>query len=354
MDIKSISSLALLISMLFIASYPLISQDDEEDKEPLHDLTIFDHLNQSDYTPTFKIHTSVKELMKRKSIEEEYYIPGQMTISQEDGQDLSFEMKMKVRGNTRKKVCRYPPFKLNLKGGELEEAGFNSSIDKLKLVLQCESGSSAIQQMLKEKLIYDMYSLVDTNAMHAKVIKLELWEGDKLKDELDAFLVEDEEQYADRKGALVLETGRVTSGALFRDQYFKLCFFQYMISNCDWSVRNKHNIKIIKYPSLKRAMAVPYDFDYAGLVNNRYAVPPEHFPINSIRERYFMVKLSMSPEEIDEMIGYYQNKKGDFLAVVDQSEYLSDRSKKSIVSFLNGFYKDLGNKKKVTRGVVPK
>ena len=31
-----------------------------------------------------------------------------------------------------------------------------------------------------------------------------------------------------------------------QDSYLKMCFFQYMIANVDWSVANKHNLEITR------------------------------------------------------------------------------------------------------------
>ena len=173
----------------------------EKDLNP----TLFQHLfEQADDLPTMKIHTNVKELFKNKSIAQEYYIPGSMTISQPDGTELSFESaESKIRGNTRKKVCDNAPIKLRLQKNELAAYNLNQDVDKVKLVLQCENHSNNFQQLLKEKLIYDLYEAIDSNSMQVKLIKLEMFENGEMKKKINAYIIEDEETYAHRKNCLL-------------------------------------------------------------------------------------------------------------------------------------------------------
>jgi hypothetical protein len=317
--------------------------------------SLFQHLQKDvDFVPTIKMYTSVKELMKNKSIQEEYYIPGTISITQSDGSNIDLDMEVKVRGNTRKKVCKFPPFKLNMKGADLEKIGFFGGVDKLKLVIQCDGSDRAFQNILKEMLVYDLYAAIDPNHMKVKLIKLEMYEDGDLKEDLNAFIVEDEDEYSFRKKARIIETGKINANALPRDTYFNMCFFQYMIANCDWSVANKHNIEIVAFSDPKGLGAIPYDFDYCGLVDNVYAVPPEHFPISNVRQRYFMVKQDMTPEEIDQTIAYFQGKRDEFMSIVDNFKFLDDKEKERTKSFLDDFYKDLENRDRVAKEVVPK
>ena len=78
------------------------------------------------------------------------------------------------------------------------------------------------------------------------------------------FLVEDEEELEARLDAKVLDRGVIRPSTLERDPYVKMCFFQYMIANVDWSVSNKHNIEMVSVPGFDKVLALPYDFDYAG------------------------------------------------------------------------------------------
>ena len=45
-----------------------------------------------------------------------------------------------------------------------------------------------------------------------------------------------------------------------------------MIANTDWSARKMHNSKLYQRIEDEAYLTIPYDFDYAGIINNEYAV----------------------------------------------------------------------------------
>ena len=61
---------------------------------------------------------------------------------------------------------------------------------------------------------------------------------------------------------------------------------QYMIGKTDWSSVLFHNVKLVHAES-GRYYTVPYDFDFAGAVDARYAVPDGSLPITDVRDRLF-------------------------------------------------------------------
>ena len=74
-----------------------------------------------------------------------------------------------------------------------------------------------------------------------------------------------------------------------REQMTFVNLFQYMIGNTDWSIPKCHNIKLMvpKNDTLAQPFAIPYDFDFCGLVDASYAVPDERFEIQSVRDRLY-------------------------------------------------------------------
>ena len=60
--------------------------------------------------------------------------------------------------------------------------------------------------------------------------------------------------------------------------------FEYMIGNTDWSAVYGHNIVLIR-DAAGRATAVPYDFDFSGLVDTEYARAAPELPIRHVRQR---------------------------------------------------------------------
>ena len=62
--------------------------------------------------------------------------------------------------------------------------------------------------------------------------------------------------------------------------------FEYMIGNTDWSAVFNHNVVLIR-DAAGRATAVPYDFDFSGLVDADYASVAPELPIRDVKQRVF-------------------------------------------------------------------
>jgi len=67
----------------------------------------------------------------------------------------------------------------------------------------------------------------------------------------------------------------------------KVTLFNFMIGNLDWSIVRHRNIVMLG-GSDGEQIPVPYDFDMSGMVNAMYATPPPLFPVENVRERYYL------------------------------------------------------------------
>lgn len=312
------------------------------------DPTIFDHLYAYDGTPKLIIQTNSKTLIKQKL--KEKYQEGILTFTGIDGELAELPMRIRVRGNMRKRQCKLPPLKVDFKKSDLKEIGLDT-LDKLKLVLQCRNSSSGEEYLVKERLIYDLYAAIDTNHILTRLIDIEMWNGDKLDMEIRGLIVEDEEQYAKRNNAKIIERGNIRSGSLDRGHYLKMIFFQCMIANTDWAIPNKHNVEMVAIPGVKRILAIPYDFDYAGLVGTSYAVPHESLPIKDVTDRYFR-GFQVTEQEALATAQFFLNQQDTFMQVIDECDYCSESIKREVKSFISPYFKILSNERKVKNMMV--
>ncbi len=333
---KSITLLILLASVITCIN-------GQEDRP-----TMFDRLYQMDTNPVLKIQTDVKNLLKKKMKEE--YQSGLLTINEGSEDAMEMDIKLRVRGNMRKRQCKLPPLKIDFDKDDLVELGLDS-IDKLKLVLQCRNTSDNVDYLIKERLIYDLYALIDTLHIQSKLIEVELWKGDKKELDLQGFIVEDEEQYGKRINAKIIESGNVRSGSLQRSHYMKMIFFQYMIANTDWAIPNKHNVEMVGHPSYQRILAVPYDFDYSGFVGTPYAVPHETMPIKSVKERHFR-GFQVTEGESLATAEFFIAREQDFYNVIENCSYCNENVKKESRQFIEPFFSLIKNKRKVKSNMV--
>ena len=334
-------TIALVLPVFFTGN--IKAQDDQD---TMHLFTYFH--NMGDEIPVVKIMTDYGRLIKKKSKEE--YQPAHVSFVGRDGSEQTFDVKVRARGNVRKQVCHIPPVKINFKKGELRDAGF-TGMDDIKMVLQCRSGDGNIKYMLRERLIYDLYKVIDPNGVQAQLIDFEFWEDDELKEELRGFFVEDEDHMQSRLEAKILESGNIRSSSLQRDHYLKMSFFQYMISNTDWAIPNKHNVEIVKLHEYPRLVAIPYDFDYSGFVGTSYSVPAPSLPIENVQQRYYM-GFKVNSDEALQTAELFKEYKDKFIAVCESSTYIDDDIRKDAINHIEKFYKVLESDKKIKRAFV--
>ena len=78
---------------------------------------------------------------------------------------------------------------------------------------------------------------------------------------------------------------------------------------------------------------VPYDFDFAGLVNTSYAKPNPDFKQVSVKQRIYMDK-EKNLEELSDIIRYFKKHKEGLFDIVRDTKELNKKNKKEILQYL--------------------
>jgi hypothetical protein len=163
-------------------------------------------------------------------------------------------------------------------------------------------------------------------------------------------LIEDVDQMAKRSNCKEVEKQIFITERTDRQQMTLVSVFQYMIGNTDWSVPNYHNIKLMRpvTDTVSLPYTIPYDFDFAGLVDASYATPKEELGISSVRERLYR-GFPRTMEEIQNTLDIFREKKDAVKKLVMNFELLSLRYRKEMMDYLDEFYKTIENKNQVNR-----
>jgi hypothetical protein len=302
-------------------------------------------LMASSSRPQLTIRTDFQHLLRNKMDEE--YQPATISI-RTDGIAHTLQGRLRTRGNIRKEVCVFPPLMIDLRKSDLDSLEYVRN-DKLKLVIPCQNRSIQQTNLYKEFLAYELYRLINDHGLQTQLIDVEII-SPKQQYQITGFLIETERDYAHRTGAEVFKLGRINSSSLDRECFVRMQFFQYMIANCDWSLSNKHNLELVKYPEKEKAEVVAYDFDYAGFVGNPYAVPAPILPIKSVHQRYFF-SYEITEEEIDQAIAYFLEKEEALYAVCTAADYLSEKYIEICQEYLRSFFDLLRNPDKLKRRI---
>jgi len=283
--------------------------------------------------------TDLKKLTSEKKLET--YQPATVTCHFPDSSVISEAIRLSARGEFRRTECFVPSIKLDFKN---ESSPKLSPLSKLKLVVGCGARADDERLLLKEFLIYKMYNLLTEKSFRVRLLHINYKDTrEKVKSYSQyGFLIEDVDKMAKRNKCSEVEKQVFRTERTDRDQMTLVSIFQYMIGNTDWSVPNYHNIKLMRpvTDSISFPYTVPYDFDFAGLVDAHYATPNQDLPISSVRERLYR-GFPRTMEEIQRTLNIFREKREAIKNLILNFELLNLRYRKEMISYLDEFYKTI-------------
>ena len=320
-------SVLLLVSC---KSSPDNSKDKSVDKP-----SIFDKLSQEDLLE-FALVADIDSLILAK--EEEKYFPATISFKGENVGLESKEINIGTRGKTRKNICQMPPLRLKFPKPYLKKHDL-AKYKTLKLVIPCKDEPGYEDLVRKELLCYQMYQALTDQSFRAQLVNIEINQkgGGKKSSKNLAFLIEHKEEMARRLGGALIDKSAKAIKTIDIKSYNLLVLFQYMIGNTDWNLSRRHNIKLVEIEGVSAPIPIPYDFDYSGLVNAKYAVPHPNLPIKNIRDRLFQWK-GKNPEILKEPIAQLLEKKEVLFNLMENCPLENQEEKTSMINFVKSFF----------------
>jgi hypothetical protein len=298
--------------------------------------SILDSL-QRDSLLELRIVTDFRKLIREKTKEERQ--SGELYYTDRSGQPVEWDIQVRTRGNQRKKVCFYPPLKIYFPKKELTARGFDRKFNDYKLVLICRTPDRYQDYVLREYLVYKLYNQLTDQSFRVQLARITIEDRKGKRKPLVSYgyLLENEDELAARHGGEVLEPRRLSPAIVDPDAYDRMTLFQFMIGNTDWYAYLNHNLKVLRVAGNDRPILVPYDFDYSGLVGTDYATPNGNYPVEDIRDRYFLGPCK-SPEAYLRQLASFREKKADLLRTVSEFSYLNERETNDMRQYLESFF----------------
>jgi hypothetical protein len=252
-----------------------------------------------------------------------------------------------ARGQFRRSECYMPPLKLDF---HTDTTSPLYSLGSLKLVGPCKFTNNNEELLLKEYLVYKMYNLLTEKSFRVRLMELTYEDSRGKRKSLTKynFFIEDVDAMAKRNGCKEYENDKILTEQTNRKQMTLVALFQYMIGNTDWAVPKNHNIRLIrsKKDTLTPAYAVPYDFDYSGLVDAYYAIPTAQLGIEKVTERVYR-GFPRTLEELEETIMLFNQQKENIYSLILNFDLLSEKTRKNMTSYIDIFYKQINDKRNV-------
>jgi len=334
-----------LMSIILIGPLTLRAQEDQQDVRYLDAIDTLAHIFEAENPMEITLTLDLKKFQKEKMKGE--YMPVQVLYQLNDTLRLEKEMRMKARGKTRRKICSLPPFWLDIQNADIQNNDIQDEeqedIKKVKFVTHCKDNRTYEEYVLKEYLCYKIYNIISPISFRvrlARMIYVDTGRDNKVMEGW-AFIIEPIEMLAQRFNATKTKTEGLLSRQMRPMEMNRLALFQYMIGNPDYSVPHSHNVKILEQAGMGagRYTAVPYDFDYSGLVDAYYAIPSEYLDITSVKERYYLgpCRSDMDFALAIEQLNLYRE---EILQLVGEFDYLDEKVKKSLLSYLEEYFEE--------------
>jgi hypothetical protein len=341
----------LLLLVLALAVAPLPVRADDTAAQPLF---------ASQETLKVRIEAPFTTLMRERSDTE--YLDGTFSYTDASGEEHLLDLKLRARGKYRKQksTCDLPPIRLNFQKEQVMGTEFAGQ-DKLKLVTHCENRGTRYEQgVLKEYLAYRFLNALTPLSFGVRLLHVDYVDTERGETHTRySFVIEDDDRLAERVGAEPVKLPSLSYAALNGEYANLVAVFEFMIGNTDFSMvvgaRNDnccHNTVPFSIEG-EGNYVIPYDFDFAGLVDASYAEPNPKLPISRVEQRLYR-GLCLHNSHLDGTLQQFQDNREVLREMVSSLEGLDDKTRERALKYIDGFYKIIDDDSSVQRYLVRK
>ena len=278
-------------------------------------------------------------------------VPGLLTVIGATPESLPVQLS--VRGITRRMrdICPFPELRVEFTGKPAATSIFKGQ-KSLKLVTHCKPAENFQQYVLLEYSAYLMYNVLTPDSFDVRLATIDyVGEDGKAITSRLGYFIEDIDDVAQRNEQKRLrDVNRVSFRQLDPAASARFALFEYMIGNLDWAMNASpagadccHNSRLVGTKgNTSELIPVPYDFDFSGLVNAPYAVPPPIVKVANVRvRRYrgFCAHNAQAQEAAADLVAH----RASVLAVFDKIPQLDPTSRQRAASYLNEFFDHAGS-----------
>lgn len=263
------------------------------------------------------------------------YFPGQLTLANGE----TFTVKIQPKGKYRRKIAEVPPLKIKVPKKDLRERGLDT-LTEMRLILPCYDNHRGDQLLIKEYLIYRMFEQLTDRCVRARLVRVTLRDNhvEKSSKKMYGLLVEDNEETVARLGGTLAEQYGLPVDSLDVEHAALVAVFQYMIGNTDWDIAMMRNVRMVRMPDGKIA-AIPYDFDFSGLVSAPYASPSSESGLRTVRDRFLMAN-GIPREALRRAVQHVKSKQQDLINLC-YSRHLPREVSYEMAQYLESFFKKI-------------
>jgi len=347
-------TVSMLIAILFLFTTTV----DSKEHDPVVGGSVAP-LFASDSPLEVTIEAPLTTLMRERPDEE--YLGGTLSLTDADGNRQTLDLKLRTRGNYRRQKdhCNFAPIRLNFRKSQVADTVFAGQ-DKLKMVTHCQNNNHYYEQfVLREFLAYRILNEMTNKSFGVRLLRITYvdTEGAKAMTRL-GFVIEDDDHVADRNGMKAIKIDNTSSDNLDRRQQNLINVFQYMIGNTEYSLFKAepdkdccHNSDLMSATASGPFTPLAYDFDFSGMVDAPYAEPNPRYNLLSVRQRLYKGECRNN-DLLPDTLRHFQDRKDAIYGIIDSLQFLSLRSRRDVIRFIERFYIRISEPKSVTNSFV--
>ncbi len=314
---------------------------------------------EAEHAPLFASHDPVAVTLRadienlKNERDENIEREGTLTFPGPDRQPRTVPVKLTTRGIFRldKRNCSFPPLRLDLPKSRVDGTVFHGQ-NRLKLVAPCNERRDDDQRsVLLEYLVYRTYNVLTPVSFRVRLLHITFTDSSgKHEDRAKyAFLIEDVDRLAERNFAEESEWEQFHPYAMQDHQAVLVDLFQFMIGNTDWSAPYFHNIKMISTDG-PTYLVIPFDFDFSGAVEARYATPDPTLDIRRVRDRLYR---GFCRDDLDfaPLFALFNERRESIYEMVRGFEPLEERRRNRLLDYYDEFYEIINDDGRTRREI---
>ena len=304
-------------------------------------------LFRSDSVVAVTLRTDLRALLRDRDTANAVWREATLTFAGPDSA-VAVPLRVRTRGIFRRATCDVPPIRLRFDEKDVR----GTLLDQLrrpKLVTHCYPRGEYEQNLLQEYAIYRAWQLLSPYSFATRLVHVTYEDSAGRVRPVTRYgiVTEDPERLAQRLGATILAQNDMRFGRLNRPFASALGVFQYLIGNTDWAVPTRHNVELLVTPD-SAIYAVPYDFDWSGIIDASYARPARFLGIQRVTDRVFR-GVCQPLDALVPTLERFEALRDSITAVFRSVPGLEPRTLERTLRYIDGFYTAIADRARFYR-----
>ena len=329
--IRNNNALYKIYAIVFLVSSTLLTSYAQERTKSFSDLF------ESNEILNVRLESNFKKVFRNK--DDTTSFDAVLSYLDENGNNERISLQIRSRGVQRKIECSFKPLRLKFAKKDVISTLFENQ-QAIKLVTHCRKQKSYEQNTIQEYLIYRVFNILTDTSFRVRPMQINyVYNGDRVDSiQKFGFIIERFKYMAERLDMITFKKMNFHPNRTDLDHMNLIDVFQFMIGNTDYSVFKLHNVKlIIDTVTHHRPLAVPFDFDWCGLIAAAYAKPNPMFGTKSVGERIYR-GFELDAGKLQKIFDRFNLMHTEIFKIFEDEPLLNKNEKRRVTRYLREFY----------------